>query len=256
MTGRLEGKRAIVTGAASGMGRSMALRFAREGARVLAADCAQAGLDSLLAEAKAERLAIEIHAIDLVEADAIPPMVERAVAQWSGLDILVNNAGIMDRFEGVGSLSLDIWRRVMATNLEAPMLAMRAAIPTMQAQGSGAILNISSVAGLGGATAGAAYTSAKHGLIGLTRNTAWIYGQQGIRCNAILPGAVNTGIQATFEGVELDPLGRARASTYFAICPGRLEPEDIAQTALFLVSDEARNVNGVLLPVDAGWLAA
>ena len=162
----------------------------------------------------------------------------------------------MDYMQGVGELSDDIWRRVLGINLDGPMFTSRRAVPRMVAQGGGSIVNIASTAGVEGGAAGAAYTAAKHALVGLTRNTAWMYAARGVRCNAICPGGTRTNIGETMAPERLDPAGAARAGAYAALMPATLDPEDIAALALFLASDEARRVNGAIIPADAGWTAA
>jgi NAD(P)-dependent dehydrogenase (short-subunit alcohol dehydrogenase family) len=125
----------------------------------------------------------------------------------------------------------------------------------MLTHGGGSIVNVASTAGIHGGAAGAAYTASKHALVGLTRNTAWMYAQRGIRCNAICPGATKTNIGESMPHERLDAAGAARAGAFAALAPAYLEPSDIAALALFLASDEARNINGAIIPVDAGWAA-
>ncbi|MDR7405089.1 MAG: SDR family oxidoreductase, partial [Armatimonadota bacterium] len=158
--------------------------------------------------------------------------------------------------QGVGELDDDVWRRVLAVNLDGPMFTMRRAVPRMVQQGGGSIINISSTAGIEGGAAGAAYTASKHALVGLTRNTAWMYALKGVRCNAICPGATRTNIAESMIPERMDPAGSARAQAYAALIPAILEPEDIAALALFLASDESRQINGAIIPADAGWTAA
>jgi NAD(P)-dependent dehydrogenase (short-subunit alcohol dehydrogenase family) len=134
--------------------------------------------------------------------------------------------------QGVGELSDDIWRRVLSINLDGPMFASRKAIPHMIAQGSGSIINTASTAGISGAAAGAAYTASKHALVGLTRNTAWMYASKGIRCNAICPGGTATNIAETMPADRMDAEGSARAGAYAALIPAFLDPADIANLAL------------------------
>jgi NAD(P)-dependent dehydrogenase (short-subunit alcohol dehydrogenase family) len=135
------------------------------------------------------------------------------------------------------------------------MYAMRKAVPQMLAQDGGAIVNIASVAGLGGGAAGAAYTASKHALIGLAQSTAYQYAKQGLRCNTIASGGVQTNIMSSVgAGMDMDALGRLQA--YHASSPGTLEPIDIANLALFLASDEARHLNGTVIAADMGWRAA
>lgn len=243
---KLQDTIAIVTGAGSGIGLAITQRFLAEGARVVAGDIAEAHLATLqkLAGATAVRADVTVQA-DLDRLVA-------AAENLGRLDIVVNNAGIMDRFLPVGEVDDDLWERVLAVNLTAPMRLIRAALPAMLRSGHGVIINIASVGGLAGARAGAAYVSSKHGLIGLTRNIATTYGSDGIRCVAIAPGGVNTGIST----------GGAPSERGFAALnrtlPANLrtgEPGEIASAAAFLASDEASFVNGAVLTVDGGWLA-
>ena len=153
----------------------------------------------------------------------------------------------MDYMQGVGELSDDIWRRVLSINLDGPMFACRKAIPHMIAQGSGSIINIASTAGISGAAAGAAYTASKDALVGLTRNTAWMYARKGIRCNAICPGGTATNIAETMPADRMDAEGSARAGAYAALIPafgwqavfyvGALVPALIATVMLFALPD-------------------
>jgi NAD(P)-dependent dehydrogenase (short-subunit alcohol dehydrogenase family) len=253
---RLQGKTAVITGAGSGMGRAMALLFGKEGARIVAADWHQDTLDAVVAEltrAGAEVAGVRANVAEQRDSEA---MVDKAVEAFGRIDILVNNAGVMDLFQPVADTGNDVWRRVLSINLDGPMFAMRRAIPKMLEKGGGAILNIASVAGIGGGAAGAAYTASKHALIGLTLNAAWMYARRGIRCNAIAAGGVATNIMQSVDQTKLDQAGLAVLGPYHALMPAQLEPMDIANLALFLVSDEARYINGAIVPADAGWLAA
>jgi len=243
---KLQDTVAIVTGAGSGIGLAITQRFLAEGARVVAGDIAEAHLATLQ----------KLTGVTAVRADVtVRADLDRLVAtaeDLGRLDIVVNNAGIMDRFLPVSEVDDDLWERVLAVNLTAPMRLARAALPPMLRAGRGVIINIASVGGLAGARAGAAYVSSKHGLIGLTRNIAATYGSDGIRCVAIAPGGVNTGIS----------IGGAPSERGFAALnrtlPANLrmgEPGEIAGVAAFLASAEASFVNGAVLTVDGGWLA-
>ena len=170
--------------------------------------------------------------------------------------MLVNNAGVMDNNHGAAEMSNETWERVLGINLNGPMYLTRKAIPLMRATGGGSIINIASVAGVGGGAAGLAYTVSKHGLVGMTKQTAWRYALEGIRCNAIAAGAVATNIQQSVDLSKSDPVGSARAQAYYAAIPGQLQPADIANLALFLASDESAKINGAIIPADAGWLSA
>jgi NAD(P)-dependent dehydrogenase (short-subunit alcohol dehydrogenase family) len=147
----------------------------------------------------------------------------------------------------------ETWTRVLAVNLNGPMMLCRAVLPRMMARRAGAIVNIASVGGLGGGSAGLAYTVSKHGLIGLTRSIAWTYRTEGIRCNAICPGGVATNIGTTAAPRSAWGLGQLRP--YHAL-GGQTQPDKIATLLSWLASDEASNVNGAIVTDDGGWTAA
>ncbi len=179
---RLKDKVAVVTGAASGMGREIARLFVSEDAKVVAADWHAETIAAAVKEIGGPIVAVTANVAEQAEAEA---MVDRALSEFGHIDILVNNAGVMDLFSSVADVTNETWRRVLGVNLDGPMFAMRRAVPLMLKQGHGAIVNISSVAGVGGGSAGAAYTASKHALIGLTKSTGFQYAKQGLRCNAI-----------------------------------------------------------------------
>lgn len=253
---RLQDKVVVITGAASGMGLAMATRFTAEGAKVVAGDWNAERLDQAVATIRANGGTIVGAQGNIADAATAQSLVDLAVSTHGRLDVLVNNAGVMDYMQGVGELTDEVWRRVLGINLEGPMFTMRRAIAQMLKQGGGSIVNVASTAGIEGGAAGAAYTVSKHGLVGLTRNTAWIYAARGIRCNAICPGGTRTNIAESMPQDRLDPAGAARAGAYAALIPAFLESEDIAALALFLASDESRYINGAIIPADAGWTAA
>lgn len=253
---QLEGRVAVITGAASGIGLAIAERFAAAGARLVLGDWNAERLDGAAVRLREAGATIETANGDIGERSTAEELVDRAFAAFGRLDVLVNNAGIMDSMAGVAEVADETWRRVFAVNLEGPLHTMRRAIPRMAEQGGGAIINIASVGGLHGGAAGAAYTAAKHALVGLTKNTAFMYGPRGIRANAIAPGGTKTNIGESMARTGVDPAGMARVSTYTALMPGLLEPGDIAEVALFLASDGARGINGAVVTVDLGWTAA
>ena len=250
---RLKEKVAVVTGAASGMGLEIARLFVAQGAKVIAADWHG---DEMVAVAKEIGGAIvPVTANVAVEAECVA-MIDRAVSEFGRIDILVNNAGVMDTFQSVADVDNETWRRVMAVNVDGPMFAMRRAVPLMLKQGGGAIVNIASVAGLGGGSAGAAYTTSKHALIGLGQSTAYQYARLGLRCNTVASGGVTTNIMQSVDPSRIDQAALGRIGAYHAANPGSLEPIDIANLVLFLASDEARYINGAVIPADMGWRAA
>lgn len=252
---RLEGKVAVVTGAASGMGLAIATRFAAEGASVVAGDWNAQRLDAAVAKIRASNGTITGAQGNIADQAQAEGLIDLAIDTYGKLDILCNNAGVMDYMQGVGELSDDVWRRVLSINLDGPMFTSRRAVRQMLAQGGGSIINVASTAGIHGGAAGAAYTASKHALVGLTRNTAWMYAKQGIRCNAICPGATATNIAESMPVDRIDATGAARAGVFDALAPATLEPTDIAELALFLASDASRRISGAIIPADAGWAA-
>ena len=252
MSSRFDGRVAIVTGAASGIGRAIALRLAAEDAVVIAADVNAARLEELRSETVAGQI---VRVAGDLTTEAGLSAVVTAAANHGGADVLVNNAGIMDWFLPVGDIDDETWARVLEVNVTAPLRLIRAVLPAMLAQGRGAIVNIASVAGFSGGAAGVAYTASKHALVGMTRNTAFFYGPQGVRTNAICPAGVETHIS---EGgaVPREPWAYERLQTGFSRAQRMAQPDEIASLVLFLASDEAVNVNGAVIPSDGGWTAA
>ena len=253
---RLKDKVAVITGAGSGMGRAMANLFSSEGAKIVAAEWNAESLDAVVAEIRAAGgEVVGVQGNVALEADDAK-IIETAVATFGTVDVLCNNAGVMDVNQAVGEVTNEMWERVLGVNLNGPMFLSRLAVPIMSAKGSGSIVNTASVAGVSGAAAGVAYTVSKHGIIGLTRNTAWVYGPSGVRCNAIAAGAVQTNIMQSVDPTKMYPTGSARYQLYYGCIPAQLEAIDIANLALFLASDDARYINGAIIPADAGWTAA
>lgn len=252
---RLDEKVVVITGAASGMGRAMVELFAREGAAVVAGDIHAPRLQELTHAMAARGQPITTRVGDIGERADAEALVQAALDTHGRLDGLVNNAGIMDYMAGVGELTDDVWRRVLRVNLDGPMYTSRRAMSAMLTQGHGSIVNVASIASLSGGAAGAAYTTSKHALLGLTRSTAWMYAQRGVRCNVICPGATKTNIAESMPTDRLDPVGAARAGQFATLVPAWLEPVDIAELALFLVSDASRFINGAVITADGGWMA-
>lgn len=252
---RLQEKVVVITGAGSGMGLAMATRFAAEGASIVAGDWNAQRLDAAVASIQANGGAIVGTQGNIADQATAEGLIDLAISTYGRLDVLCNNAGVMDYMQGVGELSDDIWHRVLSINLDGPMFTSRRAIQHMLTHGGGSIINIASTAGIHGGAAGAAYTVSKHGLVGLTRNTAWMYAKKGIRCNAICPGATITNIAESMPQERLDATGLERTGAFSALAPAYLDPGDIAALALFLASDESRHINGAIIPADAGWSA-
>lgn len=252
---KLEKKVSIITGAGSGMGKAIALLFASEGSKVLATDIDQKRLDVLKNEIKSTGGEVTTLLANMAKEEDVENMIKAATATYGTLDILVNNAGIMDHFQPVGELENSMWEKVMKINLEGPFKAMRSAVKIFLAKNAGVIINICSIGGLKGGVAGAAYTASKHGLIGLTKNTGYLYSKSGIRCNAIAPGAVKTNIGETIDNSKITALVKDRIMSGMVLNPRTAEPSEIAKVALFLASDDSSFVNGAVVTVDGGWSA-
>ncbi|MDQ0877489.1 NAD(P)-dependent dehydrogenase (short-subunit alcohol dehydrogenase family) [Paenibacillus sp. V4I3] len=251
---KLYNKVAIVTGAASGMGKAIAELYAKEGAKVVVADLNQNAISTVVSGiSQAGGTAVGVVA-NVTKEEDIQAMVDKAVEAFGSVDILVNNAGIMDDFRLIGTMEDDLWERVLAVNLTGPMRAIRKALPFMLEKGEGVIVNIVSTAGITGGKGGVAYTSSKHGLVGLTKNVGYMYAKSGIRCNAIAPGGVRTNIAHSMANIDMAGMQvfREGAGTQ------RKEPVDpveIATVALFLASEDSRFVNGTVIAADGGWTA-
>ncbi len=252
---RFDNQVALVTGAASGIGRALVQQFVAEGAAVVAVDITEGALHQLVTELQAQGGKATACVANVSSDDDVERMLTLARSTYGRLDILCNNAGIMDLMTPTADVPLALWERVLAINLSGPFLACRRAIPLMLEQGGGKIVNTASEAGLRGGTAGTPYTVSKHGVVGLTRSIAFHYGDQGIRCNAVCPGGVETAIGVGSGMPHEAGLAKVMAHTQGATIRVA-KPEQIAAVIAFLASDDASNVNGAILPADGGWFAA
>jgi NAD(P)-dependent dehydrogenase (short-subunit alcohol dehydrogenase family) len=252
MTKRVDGKVALITGGSSGIGRATALIFAREGAKVVVADVMVAGGEEtmrLIKAAGGEAIFVKTDVSNPTEVEA---MVKKAVETYGRLDCAFNNAGI----EGVVKPTVEYgetdWDRVIAINLKGVWLCLKYELQQMLKQGSGAIVNTASIAGLVGLSGFSAYVAAKHGVNGLTKTAALEYAKSGIRVNAVCPGAIRTpmfergvrdnpGIEE--QVVAMEPIGRMAA------------PEEVGEAVVWLCSDAASFVTGLPMAVDGGWVA-
>ncbi|NLI68923.1 MAG: SDR family oxidoreductase [Bacilli bacterium] len=250
---RLKDKVAVITGAASGMGKAMALLFAKEGAKVVAADLNEEGVREVVKQIEADGGQAVAVGVNVAKEEDVANMIDTAVEKFGTLDILVNNAGIMDNFMPAHKVTDELWERVFNINLMGVMRATRKALPIFLEKGEGVIINTASAAGIAGSRAGAAYTASKHAVVGYTKNVGFQYAEKGIRCNAIAPGGVNTNIGTTMA--EPDEFGMNRAMSGSDNNPRNGEPEEIASIALFLASDESSFINGAVIRADAGWTA-
>jgi NAD(P)-dependent dehydrogenase (short-subunit alcohol dehydrogenase family) len=264
--GVLAGRVALVTGAASGIGRAAAELFAEQGAAVVAADVNEAGETTVNAITDAGGRATFVQGDISVEAD-VEAMVRAAESVYGGLDAAFNNAGITDlSMTPFEELRSDDWDHMVAVNLRGVWLCMKHELAVMVPRGHGTIVNTSSVAGLVGTARSAAYTAAKHGVIGLTRTGAVEHGRHGIRVNAIAPGFTRTGnpqdmldelgMDAGQMAAALKQMAAAVEKMTAAYPLGRMaEPREMAEAALWLTSPASSFVTGHVLVVDGGFTA-
>lgn len=242
---------AVVTGAGSGIGRAIAHRFAEVGATVIAAD-----LDPQAAEATALLAPDHIvpHQVDVRDETSVRALMDSVLARFGRIDILVNNAGI-GTTKDVVETELEEWEQVFAVNVRGVFLCCKYALPSMMARRSGVIINIGSVAGLIGIPKRAAYCASKGAVVTLTKQIAIAYVKDGIRCNCICPGTVDTPWVERLVARQPDPLAARRALEARQPMGRLVRPEEVAAAALYLASDEAAAVTGSILVVDGGWLA-
>ena len=210
---RLQDKVAVVTGAGSGMGKAISSLYAREGAKVVAADIDLETANATVAEIVSNGGVAMAVLANVAKEEDVQNLIDTAVKAYGTLDVLVNNAGIMDNFVPAAEVTDALWEKVFAINIMGVMRGIRKALPIFLEKGSGVIINIASLGGLYGSRAGAAYTASKHAVIGLTKNVGFQYAKSGIRCNAIAPGAVQTNIGSTIAAP--DRFGMERGNGWY-----------------------------------------
>ncbi|GAB4268424.1 MAG: 3-hydroxybutyrate dehydrogenase [Deferrisomatales bacterium] len=250
----LEGKTALVTGAGSGIGKAVAEAFAREGARVVVNDVSEAGAEVARAVGGAFLQA------DLSDMQAVRGLARQALDRWGRVDVLVNNAGFQ-HVAPVEEFPEEVWAAMIQVMLVAPFQLTKHLVPAMKANGWGRIINISSLHGVVASPFKTAYISAKHGLMGLTKTVALEVAEHGITVNAICPAYVRTPLvehqirdQAKTHGIPEDEVVR-KIMLEPAPIKRLIEPEEVAELALFLASDKARSMTGAAHLIDLGWTA-
>ncbi|MCM3134041.1 SDR family oxidoreductase [Paenibacillus polysaccharolyticus] len=248
---KLQNKVAIVTGAGSGMGKAIATLYAQEGAKVVVSDINEEAAEAVVQEIQANGGEAFVLLANVAKEEDVQQLIDQTVSKYGTVDILVNNAGIMDGMEPAADISDERWEKVFAVNTTSVMRTTRKVLPIFLEKKQGVIVNVASAGGLHGGRAGAAYTASKHAVVGFTKNTGYMYAEQGIRCNAIAPGAVATNIGTTMT--DINPFGAGRQQQGMAINPRVGTSEEIAKVALFLGSDESSFVNGTVITADAGW---
>jgi NAD(P)-dependent dehydrogenase (short-subunit alcohol dehydrogenase family) len=250
--GRLDNKVAVITGAASGIGLATATRFAGEGAAVVIGDLNQDGGEAAVRQCKENGGRAVFQKCNVESESDIKSLIDRAVREYGRLDIMFNNAGVGGALGSIEETSLEHWDKTQAVLLRAVFIGMKHAVPHMKRNGGGSIISTASVAGLRGGAGPHSYTAAKTAVIGLTRSVALEVGEHKIRVNCICPGGINTPMLANRFGgqqsaeVFLTQLQAIRRAGH---------PEDIANMALFLASDESQWITGTAMVVDGGMTA-
>ena len=249
--GRLDGKVAVITGSAGGIGREAALLFAAEGARVVIADVSREAGEATAAECGDAFF----QPVDVADSESVRELFVEAVRRFGGVDVLYNNAGIMPADDdSILVTEPDAWDRVLAVNARGVFLCCKHGIPRLLERGGGSVINVASfVAILGAATSQIAYTASKGAVLSMSRELAVQFARQGVRVNALCPGPVETPLlMRLFEG---DPAAYERRRVHLPM--GRLaKAREIASAALFLASDDSSYVNGATFLVDGGLTAA
>lgn len=251
--GLLTNKVAIITGGANGIGKAIATRYAEEGAKVALADFNEEALNATVAEFSSKGFEAFGVRVNVAVEEDVQRMVDDTVAHFGQVDILVNCAGVLDKMQAAHNVEDDIFQRVMDINVGGVMRGTRKVLPIFVKQGSGVIVNLSSITGLQAGRGGFTYAAAKHAVSGMTKNVASHYGAQGVRCNAIAPAQVNTGLTQSIDGYDME--GLQFATRGVSLMPRAAEPSEIANIALFLASEQSSYINGVVMAADAGWSA-
>lgn len=248
--GRLSGKVAVITGSGSGIGRAAAQRFAEEGAKVAVWDIAPARIEETMKMVRDAGGVAEGFTVDIASAESIEAATQATIAALGPVTVLFNNAGILDDYANAIDTDEALWDRIMGVNLKGMWFVSRAILPSMIEAGGGSIVNVASIAAFIAGGGGIAYTTAKHGVVGFTKQLALEYAHQGVRVNAVAPGAVETGMTTDILNDESLPVVHALRQ---APAGRHAQPVELANVALFLASDEASFVYGATYLADGGW---
>jgi len=250
---RLDGKVAVITGGSGGIGKVVAKRFLEEGAKVVLVDLVQGALDEVKAELDSLGEVLAVQA-DVTKEEDVKNYVDQTVAKFGTIDVFFNNAGIEGKVQPITEISLEDFEKVQQVNVRGVFLGLKHVIPVMTKNGSGSIINTSSVAGLGGTPGVAPYVTSKHAVIGLTKVAALEVASSNIRVNSIHPSPVNTRMMRSLEaGFAPDNAEGAKEQFAAGIPLGRYgEPEDIANLVLFLASEESSFITGAQYRIDGG----
>ncbi|KAF5050878.1 3-oxoacyl-[acyl-carrier-protein] reductase FabG [anaerobic digester metagenome] len=241
---------AIITGSTKGIGKATALLMAAEGAKVVIVGTTEEAGNAVVEEIKAAGGEAFFQKTNVTSAADLDALVSAALDQYGKFDILVNNAGVGGSLANMDQITDEEWDKVLATNLTAPFQIMKRVIPVMEKAGGGKIVNVASMASTAAGRGGIAYTTAKHGVLGLTRQVSLDHGHAGIRVNAVLPGPIDTQMIARVLAMPQHPLNM-KIKMSPAGRPG--QPEEVAKAILFLASEDSSFIQGAALAVDGGY---
>jgi len=251
MADKLEGKVAVVTGGGSGIGAATARRFAREKASVVIADLSGTRAAEVAGQITQAGGNVRWLKMDAADPEGVQAAIRLATDNWGRLDVMFNNAGL-GTVEALETMTLETWNRTLAVTLTSAFLGIKYSLPIMRKQGGGSIVNTASISGTAGDYGMTAYNAAKAGVINLVRGAALESAKYGIRINCVCPGAINTRVSKLLGGNDIEGFKRKLGQNPI----GRMgEPEEIANTVLFLASDEASFITGAMIVVDGGLTA-
>lgn len=247
---RFQNKTAIVTGSTKGIGKATAKLLATEGAKVVVVGTTEEAGHAVVDEITAAGAEAFFQKTDVTSGADLDALVSAALDQYGKIDILINNAGIGGSLANLDQITDEEWNKVLATNLTAPFQLLKRVVPVMEKAGGGTVVNVASMASTGAGRGGIAYTTAKHGILGLTRQVSLDHGHSGIRINAVLPGPIDTQMIARILAMPQHPLN-LKIKMSPSGRPGL--PEEVAQAIAFLASDESSFIHGAALAVDGGY---